>query len=89
MINDLLYIHDSNVVPSAYALTILEFKELSSTELSFVYFMVDNKSPFSVYEWDQRIIEVKDSLFKDKSKWKPSAKVLTACDKYDKLIDFY
>ena len=87
MINELLYIHDSNVVPSAYALTILEFKELSSTELSFVYFMVDNKSPFSVYEWDQRIIEVKDSLFKDKSKWKPSAKVLTACDKYDKLIE--
>ena len=36
-------------------------------ELAFVYFMIDHKSPFSVYEWDQRIIEVRNSIFDDKS----------------------
>tara|TARA_R110000751_G_scaffold194258_5_gene299697 strand:+ start:3126 stop:3641 length:516 start_codon:yes stop_codon:yes gene_type:complete len=87
MHSELLYINDGNAVPSAYALTILEFKELSSSELAFVYFMVDHKSPFSVYEWDQRLIEVKNSIFEEKKKWTPSSKVLTACDKYDKLIE--
>ena len=87
MNSELLYISDGKVVPSAYTLTISEFKELSTSELAFVYFMVDHKSPFSVYEWDQRIKEVKNSVFKDKKKWTPSAKVLGACDKYDKLIE--
>ena len=87
MTNDLIYINDGKAVPSSYSLTILEFKELSSIELSFVYFMIDHKSPFSVYEWDQRIIEVKNSIFDDKSKWKPSSKVLQACNKYEKLIE--
>ena len=87
MHSELLYINDGNAVPSAYALTILEFKELSSSELAFVYFMVDHKSPFSVYEWEQRLIEVKNSIFEEKKKWTPSSKVLTACDKYDKLIE--
>jgi len=87
MHSELLYINDGNAVPSAYALTISEFKELSTSELAFVYFMVDHKSPFSVYEWDQRIKEVKESIFKDNKKWKPSSKVLSACDKYDKLIE--
>ena len=49
--------------------------------------MVDHRSPFSIYDWDQRISEVKNSIFGDKKKWKPSAKVLAACDKYDKLIE--
>ena len=87
MHSELLYINDGNAVPSAYALTISEFKELSTSELAFVYFMVDHKSPFSVYEWDQRLIEVKNSIFEEKKKWTPSSKVLTACDKYDKLIE--
>ena len=87
MHSELLYINDGNAVPSAYALTISEFKELSTPELAFVYFMVDHKSPFSVYEWDQRIKEVKESVFKDNKKWKPSSKVLAACSKYDNLIE--
>ena len=87
MISDLIYVDDNKVFPSAYAMTILEFKELSIEELSFVYFMVDHRSPFSVYEWDQRIIEVKNSIFGEKKKWKLSTKVLSACDKYDKLIE--
>jgi len=87
MQNDLIYINDGVAMPSSYALTILEFKNLSATELSFVYFMVDHRSPFSIYDWDQRITEVKNSIFGEKKKWKPSVKVLAACDKYDKLIE--
>ena len=87
MREDLIYINDGKAVPSPYALTILEFKDLKTEELSFVYFMVDHRSPFSVYEWDQRNIEVKNSIFGEKKKWKPSPKVLGACDKYEKLIE--
>ena len=87
MKDDLIYINDGVAMPSSYALTILEFKNLSAIELYFVYFMVDHRSPFSIYDWDQRITEVKNSIFGEKKKWKPSAKVLAACDKYDKLIE--
>ena len=87
LINELIYISDGAASPSPYSLTIAEFKNLKTKELAFVYFMVDHKSPFSVYEWDQRIIEVKSSIFNDKSKWKASSKVLNACDKYEKLIE--
>jgi hypothetical protein len=86
--DDLIYITDGKLaVPSAYACTILEFKGLSPEELSFVYFMVDHRSPFSVYEWEQRIKEVTESIFDKKEKWKPSTKVMGACGKYDKLIE--
>ena len=85
--NDLIYINDNKAVPSAYALSIIEFKDLSLEELSFVYFMIDHRSPFSVYEWDQRIIEVKNSIFGEKKKWSIPPKVLGACDKYEKLIE--
>ena len=87
MANNLLHIDDGKAVPSSYSLTILEFKDLSTSELSFVYFMVDHRSPFSVYDWEQRIIEVKNSIFGEKLKWMPSAKILKACNKYDKLIE--
>ena len=87
MKDDLIYINDNKAVPSSYALTILEFKELSVTELAFVYFMIDHRSPFSIYEEDQRIIEVKNSIFGGKKKWSPSKKVLRACDKYEELIE--
>ena len=87
MRDDLIYINDGVAVPSNYALTILEFKDLSATELAFVYFMVDHRSPFSIYDWEQRIIEVKNSIFGEKKKFTPSSKVLGACDKYEKLIE--
>ena len=85
--DDLIYIHKDDVMPSAYALTIKEFKNLTATELAFVYFMVDHRSPFAVYEWEQRLIEVKISIFGEKSKFKPPLKVLGACNKYDELIE--
>ena len=85
--DDLIHITNDEVMPSAYALTILEFKNLSVKDLAFIYFMVDHRSPFAVYEWEQRLIEVKNSIFGEKSKFKPSAKILGACDKYEKLIE--
>ena len=85
--SDLIYIDNDKAIPSAYSLSIIEFKDLSLEELSFVYFMVDHRSPFSVYEWDQRTIEVKNSIFGEKKKWEPSIKTLAACDKYELLIE--
>ena len=86
--DDLLYIKEGNIVyPSPYTCTILEFKDLTSKELAFVYFMTDHRSAYSVYEWDQREIEVKSSVFGNTSKWSPSPKVLGACEKYEKLIE--
>ena len=87
MRHDLIHIVDNKAVPSEYALTVIEFKSLSVEELAFVYFMIDHRSPFSVYEWKQRTIEVKNSIFGEKKKWTPSSKVLGACDKYEKLIE--
>ena len=85
--DELININDDKAVPSVYALSISEFKNLTTNELAFVYFMVDHKSPFSVYEWKQREVEVKNSIFGEKKKWTPSAKVLGACTKYEKLIE--
>jgi hypothetical protein len=84
---DLIYIKDNKAIPSSYSKTILEFKELNTQELGFIYFMEDHKSPFSVYEREQRIIEVKNSIFGENKKWKPSEKVLIGCKKYEALIE--
>lgn len=86
--DDLLYVKEGNIVhASPYARTVLEFKDLKIKELAFVYFMVDHRSPYAVYEWEQRVEEVKISIFGLEKKWKPSLKVLAACDKYEKLIE--
>ena len=85
--DDLIHIIDNKAMPSAYALTVIEFKDLSEKELAFVYFTTDHKSPFSVYAWEQRLIEVKNSIFGEDNKFTPSTKILAACKKYDKLIE--
>ena len=85
--DDLIHIVDNNIVPSVYSKTIQEFKDLNTEELAFIYFTVDHRSPFSVYEWEQRIIEVKNSIFGEKKKWTPSEKVLGGCKKYEILIE--
>ena len=84
--DDLIYIKDNKAVPSPYAKTLIEFKNLKTTELGFVYFMIDHRSPFAIYEWEQREKEIINNIFGDK-KWTPSSKVLGACDKYEKLIE--
>lgn len=82
---DLLTISDNRVIPSAYTLTIPEFKSLSIEELAYIYYMCDHKSPFSVYEEDKRSEEVIQSVFKQK--YNISSKVNTACDKYKELTE--
>jgi hypothetical protein len=81
---ELLEIVDNVAVPSPYTLTILEFKELDTKELAYVYFMHDHRSPYAVYDISQRHDEVVLGIH-GKVKWKPSSKVLTACDKYKEL----
>ena len=87
MKDELIHIVDNKGIPSSYALSIKEFKDLKVDELAYIYFMIDHKSPFAVYEWEQRQIEVKNSIFGEKKKWIPSAKVKGACDKYEQLIE--
>ena len=84
--DDLIYIKDNKAVPSPYAKALIEFKNLKIEELAFVYFMIDHRSPFAIYEWEQREKEVKNSIFGEK-KWAPSTKVLEACSKYESLIE--
>jgi len=81
---ELLEIVDNVAVPSPYTLTILEFKDLNTKELAYVYFMCDHGSPYSVYDVEERQSEVILGVF-GKSKWVPSPKVQAACDKYKKL----
>jgi len=82
---DLLTIVDNKAIPSPYAKMILEFKTLTDKELAYVFFMVDYRSPYSVYEIDQRKKEVSTSVFT--SKWKETPKVRIACDKYEELTE--
>tara|TARA_R110000751_G_scaffold35436_1_gene87113 strand:+ start:1485 stop:1991 length:507 start_codon:yes stop_codon:yes gene_type:complete len=81
---NLIEIVNNVAIPSPYTLTILEFKELDTKELAYVFFMCDHKSPFAVYGIEQRHEEVKLSVY-GKSKWTASSKVNAACDKYRKL----
>ena len=84
--DDLITMNDKVPIRSAYASLIKEFKPLNLEELGYVYFMCDHRSPYSVYEWDKRHEEVKESVFGFK-KWKVSNKVKVACDKYNELIE--
>jgi len=49
MRDDLINIVDNKGVPSPYAISIKEFKNLSVDDLAFIYFVVDHRSPFSIY----------------------------------------
>lgn len=73
---------NSVVVPSAYALTINEFKGLKSSELSAVYFYTDHRSPYAVYEEEERVTKISEDL---KVKFTP--KVKGAIDKYKELSE--
>tara|TARA_R100000951_G_scaffold65411_1_gene55197 strand:+ start:906 stop:1412 length:507 start_codon:yes stop_codon:yes gene_type:complete len=81
---ELLEIVDNVAVPSPYTLTILEFKDLDTKELAYIYFMHDHRSPYAVYDISQRHDEVILGLY-GKTKWKASNKVLAACNKYKEL----
>ena len=55
---DLITIVDNKAVASVYTKSIKEFKSLSEKDLAYIYFMADYRSPFSVYDWEQRKVEV-------------------------------
>jgi hypothetical protein len=79
---DLITVSNNVVVPSAYALTINEFKGLKSNELAAIYFYTDHRSPYAVYDQDQRAEKISEDL-----KVKFTAKVLGGIDKYKELSE--
>ena len=79
---DLITVSNNVVVPSAYALTINEFKGLKSQELGAVYFYTDHRSPYAVYDESERIEKIGQDL-----KVKFSPKVRGAIDKYKELSE--
>ena len=79
---DLITVDGSKVIPSPYALTIPEFSKLKIEELSAVYFFVDHRSPYSVYEEQDRWDHIKELL-----KVAATPKVNAAIDKYRELSE--
>jgi hypothetical protein len=79
---DLITVSNNVVVPSAYALTINEFKGLKSQELGAVYFYTDHRSPYAVYDESERVEKICQDL-----KVKFSPKVKGAIDKYKELSE--
>tara|TARA_B100001057_G_C22822202_1_gene939860 strand:- start:259 stop:756 length:498 start_codon:yes stop_codon:yes gene_type:complete len=79
---DLITVSNNVVVPSAYTLTINEFKSLKAQELSAVYFYTDHRSPYAVYEEEDRLTRISQDL---KVKFTP--KVKGAIDKYKELSE--
>ncbi len=79
---DLITVSNNVVVPSAYALTIQEFKGLKSQELGAVYFYSDHRSPYAVYDESERVKKISQDL---KVKFTP--KVRGAIDKYKELSE--
>ena len=79
---DLIEVDGNKVIPSPYALTIPEFSKLKIEELSAVYFFVDHRSPYSVYEEEDRWNHIKDLL-----KVAATPKVSAAIDKYKELSE--
>ena len=79
---DLITVSNNVVVPSAYALTIQEFKGLKSQELGAVYFYTDHRSPYAVYDESERAEKIGQDL---KVKFTP--KVKGAIDKYKELSE--
>jgi hypothetical protein len=61
-------------------------KENAFKELTYVYMLVDFKSPYQAYPEDIREIKIKEDLFKDKN-WKPDDLIKSACKKYYELIE--
>mgnify|MGYP007100054278 CR=1 FL=1 len=59
-------------------------KDLAFKELSYIFYMVDYKSPYLVYPEEQRTEELIRDIIKD-NKWKPSKEVKEAIVKYKDL----
>jgi hypothetical protein len=72
----------NTVIPAPYVLTVSEFKSLKIEELSAVYFFVDHRSPYGVYEEEDRWNHIVDLL-----KVKSTPKIKAAIEKYKELSE--
>lgn len=79
---NLINIEGVKITPSPYALSIPEFKDLSISELSAVFFFVDHRSPYAVYDEVIRWENISASL-----NVKLSPKISKAIDKYKELSE--
>ena len=62
------------------------FKQKACRELSYVYHMVDHRSPYAQYDRETRSVMLKKAIFEDE-KWKPDSIILQALDTYEDLHD--
>lgn len=79
---DLITVSNNVVLPSAYALTINEFKNLKGKELAAVYFYADHRSPYTVYDEEERTSKIIQDL---KIKFTP--KIKEGINKYKELSE--
>ena len=79
---DLITIDGLKAIPSPYALTIPEFKQLKLEELSAVYFFTDHRSPYSVYQESERWEKLTETI-----NVKATPKLKAAIDKYKELSE--
>lgn len=79
---DLLTISDKKVIPSAYALTIKDFKGLKSEDLAAIYYFTDHRSPYAVYPLEDRKAKILHDLG---TKW--SSKLDAGVKKYKELTE--
>ena len=63
-------------------------KHKATKELSYVYFICDFKSPYSIHDKENRPIKVQEDFIKD-PKWKPDPVVKAAMAKYDEFQETY
>ena len=79
---DLLTVNNNVVIPSPYALTIPEFKDLDVKELAFLYFYVDHRSSYAAYDEEER----RDTLLSE-LKVKSTPKLHAGLAKYKELSE--
>lgn len=79
---DLITVSNNIVIPSAYVLTISEFKGLKKQELGAVYFYADHRSPYVVYSSEEKEEKISQDL---KIKFTP--KIKGAIIKYKELAE--
>ncbi len=95
---DLITIDNNVAIPSAYTLTITEFKDIvdrdkskdknvATKELAYIYFMVDHRSPFAVYGNQERSGEVIVNVFGPDTDWEADSLIKTACDIYKEITE--
>ena len=63
-------------------------KHKATKELSYIYFICDFKSPYSIYTDEERPLKVQEDFIKD-PEWKPDPLIKAAMDKYNEFQETY